>query len=186
MYGLFWSGLLNKQKSFLVIQNYLGVFFNIIFTRFSLSDYRADIDGLRAIAVLLVLFFHIEIAFFSGGFIGVDIFFTISGFLITGILLKETSNNNFSFIRFYTRRSLRLLPAYLFLLLVTLFVGVYLLTPLALEDLIKSSIASSLFISNFYFLFEHGGYFSTAAHQLPLLHTWSLSVEEQFYLLNEY
>lgn len=148
-----------------------------------MKGYRADIDGLRAIAVLCVLFFHLDIALFSGGFIGVDVFFTISGFLITGIVIKEHDKGLFSFTRFYTRRALRLLPAYLFLLLVSLLVGMILLTPIAYKELISSAIASSLFSSNMYFLFTQGGYFSNAAHELPLLHTWSLSVEEQFYLI---
>lgn len=145
--------------------------------------YRADIDGLRAIAVLSVLFFHIDVALFSGGFVGVDIFFTISGFLITSILLKAKQADNFSFRAFYARRALRILPAYLVLVFITIFIGLVLLAPLAYKGLLESAIASSLFSSNLYFLFTLGGYFSAAAHELPLLHTWSLSVEEQFYLI---
>lgn len=145
--------------------------------------YRADIDGLRAVAVLSVLFFHIDISLFSGGFVGVDVFFTISGFLITSILLKAKLSGNFSFREFYSRRALRILPAYLVLVFITSVVGFILLAPIAYKQLLESTIASSLFASNFYFLFTLGGYFSAAAHELPLLHTWSLSVEEQFYLL---
>lgn len=145
--------------------------------------YRADIDGLRAIAVLSVLFFHIDISLFSGGFVGVDIFFTISGFLITSILLKAKQSDSFSFREFYARRAFRILPAYLVLVFVTTIVGLVLLAPVAYKLLLESTIASSLFASNVYFLFTLGGYFSAAAHELPLLHTWSLSVEEQFYLL---
>ena len=145
--------------------------------------YRADIDGLRAIAVLLVLLLHLEVALFSGGFIGVDVFFTISGFLISGIVLKEKSAGNFSFIRFYSRRALRIIPAYLVVLLMTLLIGAIFLAPLAYKGLLESALASSLFVSNMYFLLTQGGYFSAASHELPLLHTWSLSVEEQFYVL---
>lgn len=140
-------------------------------------------DGIRAIAVLLVLFFHVDFAFFKAGFIGVDIFFTISGFLISGIVLREAQTTGFSFKRFYIRRATRLLPAYLFMLVVTMLVSIYVLAPLALYDFLKSALASSLFVSNFYFLLNHSGYFSTSVHELPLLHTWSLSVEEQFYLI---
>ena len=145
--------------------------------------YRADIDGLRAIAVLSVLFFHVDISLFGGGFVGVDVFFTISGFLITSILLKAKQTEKFSFLEFYKRRALRIIPAYIVLVLLTTIAGFVILAPLAFKELLESTIASSLFASNFYFLFTLGGYFSAAAHELPLLHTWSLSVEEQFYLI---
>tara|TARA_B100001063_G_scaffold246967_1_gene288887 strand:+ start:36518 stop:38428 length:1911 start_codon:yes stop_codon:yes gene_type:complete len=147
------------------------------------NKYRKDLDGIRAIAVLLVLFFHVDIVVFKAGFIGVDIFFTISGFLISGIVLREVQTTGFSFKKFYIRRATRLLPAYLFMLIITLLASLYILAPLALFDFFKSALASSLFVSNFYFLFNHSGYFSTSVHELPLLHTWSLSVEEQFYLI---
>lgn len=149
----------------------------------SIKGYRADIDGLRAVAVLCVLFFHLDIGLFASGFIGVDVFFTISGFLITGIVLKECHKGNFSFGRFYIRRALRLLPAYLFLLIAVIVFAVIIMPPIAFDNMLQSAIASSFFVSNFYFLFQQGGYFSTSATELPLLHTWSLSVEEQFYLL---
>jgi len=148
-----------------------------------MKAYRADIDGLRAIAVLCVLFFHLDISLFSGGFVGVDVFFTISGFLISGIIIRELVAGPFSFKNFYIRRALRILPAYLFLLLCCIITGYILLTPIAYKELIESAIASSVFLSNIYFLVTQGGYFSSAAHELPLLHTWSLSVEEQFYLI---
>lgn len=148
-----------------------------------MNKYRRDLDGIRAIAVLLVLFFHVDFSLFKAGFIGVDIFFTISGFLISGIVLREAQSTGFSFKHFYIRRATRLLPAYLFMLTVTLFVSIIVLAPLALFDFFKSALASSLFVSNFYFLLNHSGYFSTSVHELPLLHTWSLSVEEQFYLI---
>lgn len=145
--------------------------------------YRKDLDGIRAIAVLLVLFFHVDVALFKAGFIGVDIFFTISGFLISGIVLRDAQSFGFSFKKFYIRRATRLLPAYLFMLVITLIMCSYILAPIAMLDFLQSALASSLFVSNFYFLINHSGYFSTTVHELPLLHTWSLSVEEQFYLI---
>lgn len=148
-----------------------------------MKHYRADIDGLRAIAVLLVLFFHIDWLVFQAGFIGVDVFFTISGFLITSILLKDINRESFTFLGFYKKRAFRLLPAYLFMLIIALCVFYFILGPLAYQDLLASGFASTIFASNFYFFFHHGGYFSTLVTELPLLHTWSLAVEEQFYLL---
>jgi len=148
-----------------------------------LFNYRADIDGLRAVAVLSVLLYHVEISLFSGGFVGVDIFFTISGFLITNIVLKGLSNDSFSFKSFYIKRAARLLPAYLVVLFFVTLSGWFILAPLAFKGLLQSALASTVFSSNFYFLFFHGGYFATSAHELPLLHTWSLAVEEQFYII---
>ncbi|MBL4910770.1 MAG: acyltransferase [Alteromonadaceae bacterium] len=145
--------------------------------------YRADIDGLRAFAVLVVLFFHLDFALFKGGFVGVDVFFTISGFLITGIVLKESVGGAFSFSRFYARRATRLIPAYLVIIIFSLTAAWFLLPPIAFGEFQESAISSMFFSSNFYFLFTQGGYFSSAADSIPLLHTWSLSVEEQFYLL---
>ena len=148
-----------------------------------MESYRADIDGLRAVAVLLVLFYHIDWEVFKAGFIGVDVFFTISGFLITSILLKDMDNGTFTFLKFYKKRAFRLLPAYLFMLVITLVAFYYVLGPLAYSDFLVSALSSTIFASNFYFFFYHGGYFSTLVTELPLLHTWSLAVEEQFYLL---
>lgn len=146
-------------------------------------EYRSDIDGLRAFAVLLVVFFHLDVGVISGGFIGVDIFFTISGFLISSIIFKSYAKNKFSFKEFYIRRATRLIPAYLTVLISTLLAGMYILPPNALSELINSAIASTLFFSNIYFMLMQSGYFSAATHEFPLLHTWSLSVEEQFYLV---
>jgi peptidoglycan/LPS O-acetylase OafA/YrhL len=148
-----------------------------------MNTYRADIDGLRALAVLLVLFYHVDITLFSGGFVGVDIFFTISGFLITNIVIKDLVKGNFSFVSFYIRRASRLLPAYISLLFFVMCFGCFILAPIAYQGLLESALSSLLFSSNFYFLFFHTGYFSTAVNELPLLHTWSLAVEEQFYLV---
>ncbi len=143
--------------------------------------YRADIDGLRAIAVLAVLFFHSGISLFSGGYVGVDIFFVISGYLITTIIIREIANDNFSIVRFYERRFRRILPALAVVTLASLMAGFFLLTPEGLSSLGKSVIATALFSSNMLFYFE-SGYFDGAAEMKPLLHTWSLAVEEQYYI----
>lgn len=146
-------------------------------------DYRKDIDGLRAIAVLLVVFFHIEVPFFTGGYIGVDVFFTISGFLISTIILSQCHAGVFSFRRFYIRRAWRLIPAYLFMIITVIGLGWLLLAPLAFTELLRTAASSAFSVSNIYFYFAYGGYFAQSSHEVPLLHSWSLSVEEQFYLL---
>lgn len=149
--------------------------------------YRPEIDGLRAIAVLSVLFYHAEIFFwgvnpFKGGFIGVDVFFVISGYLITLILLKELNANKFSLTRYYERRARRILPVLFFVMLVTIPLGIHFLTPEPLKEFGKSLLASTLFSSNFLF-YKLGGYADQPNALKPFLHTWSLSVEEQFYLV---
>jgi len=146
-------------------------------------NYRPDIDGLRAIAVLLVVFYHAGFSSISGGFIGVDVFFVLSGFLITLILDKEIRSGIFSFKSFYLRRIRRLLPALLFMLSTTTVAAFYYLVP---GDLIAfgTSLKYSLFsLSNVYFWLNTSGYFAKNINELPLLHTWSLSVEEQFYFV---
>ncbi len=143
--------------------------------------YRKEIDGLRAVAVLPVLFFHADFNFFSGGFLGVDVFFVISGFLITSILLKDISQHRFSLLYFYERRARRIMPALLFMGLGTL-VFAYVAMPRHLFKDFGMSLANVYtFTSNIYFQLT-SGYFSTVADQKPLLHTWSLAVEEQYYL----
>jgi peptidoglycan/LPS O-acetylase OafA/YrhL len=144
-------------------------------------SYRADIDGLRAIAVLLIVFFHLG-AYPPGGFIGVDIFFVISGFLITIIIVQEHGAGRFSFMAFYARRIKRILPALLVMLAVVLGAGAFLLMPGDYEVTGRSALYTATSLSNFYFL-RHTGYFDAAADMMPLLHTWSLGVEEQFYLV---
>ncbi|MCK0152847.1 acyltransferase [Alcanivorax sp. S6407] len=143
--------------------------------------YRADIDGLRALAVLPVMIFHAGADWLPGGFVGVDIFFVISGYLISKIIINEVDRGGFSFSRFYERRIRRIVPA----LLVVLFVTVILFQAISLPDQAvntsKSAIAALLSVSNFYF-WGQSGYFSPTAEFMPLLHTWSLGVEEQFYL----
>ncbi len=146
-------------------------------------DYRRDIDGLRAVAVLLVLLYHAGFARISGGFIGVDVFFVLTGFLITAILSAEMSAGTFSIQRFYLRRIRRLMPALLFVLAATTVAGFLLLARADLEALLDSDRFTLLSAANVYFWLNTGGYFDADVHELPLLHTWSLGVEEQFYLL---
>lgn len=143
--------------------------------------YRKDIDGLRAIAVVSVVATHAGIFGVSGGFVGVDIFFVISGFLITGIVHEQLRAGQFSLADFYQRRIKRIIPALLIVVLFTLVMGVFLLLPEELESLARSSIAASLYVSNLFF-WQEADYFAAEAEVLPLLHTWSLAVEEQFYL----
>ncbi len=147
-----------------------------------LSGYRADIDGLRAIAVLPVLLFHAHVPGFTGGYIGVDIFFVISGYLITGILLNDLDQSRFSILRFYERRVRRIFPALCAVLLGTLVASWWLLLPAQLNDLGNSLPAATFFYANYHYMFE-AGYFSAPAESQPLLHTWSLAVEEQFYIV---
>ncbi|NTU54173.1 MAG: acyltransferase, partial [Chlorobiaceae bacterium] len=144
--------------------------------------YRSDIDGLRAIAVLSVLFFHTEVPGFSGGYVGVDVFFVISGFLITNIILKDIQEGRFSVARFYERRIRRIFPALFPVIFFVLVFGILFYYPSAMRDLGMSINTTTLFSSNIYFL-RQSGYFDAAVIVKPLLHTWSLAVEEQFYIV---
>ncbi|HOO49911.1 MAG TPA: acyltransferase family protein, partial [Alphaproteobacteria bacterium] len=143
--------------------------------------YRPDIDGMRAIAVLSVLLYHGNVSGIPGGFMGVDIFFVISGFLITSLILKDIENNNFSMISFWERRARRILPPLFLVVGFAILTGVYLLLPQDLVQLGKEIGSQSLFSSNILFT-KQGGYFNVAADLKPLLHTWSLAVEEQYYV----
>ncbi len=144
--------------------------------------YRPDIDGLRGIAVLSVMFFHADFSIFEGGYIGVDIFFVISGFLITNLILNEIKNGKFRLQDFYLRRARRLFPA-LFLTIFFCFPFIFFIfTPPYIEEFGESLIYVIFFLSNIYFWLDVG-YFSFSAELKPLLHTWSLAVEEQFYIL---
>ncbi len=147
-----------------------------------MTMYRPEIDGLRAIAVLSVVLSHANFTAFSGGFIGVDVFFVISGYLITRIILGEYADGRFSLVRFYERRARRILPALFFVALVCLPFAWLLLMPSAYEDFSKSLIATAFSVSNFYF-WKKTDYFATESGEVPLLHTWSLGVEEQYYML---
>ena len=146
------------------------------------SGYLPHIDGLRGIAVLAILLFHLNIPGAHGGFLGVDIFFVISGFLITGQVSRLAINQEFSLSNFYLRRGRRLLPALFATLLISMIIGFYVLSPHDLILLAKSVLASQFFYSNLYF-WSTAGYFSDISQSNILLHTWSLSVEEQFYLI---
>jgi len=147
------------------------------------TQYRPEIDGLRAIAVLLVILNHVGFSTFSGGFIGVDVFFVISGYLITGITFGQLNKGTFTFKDFYIRRARRILPAFYVMLLAVLVAGYMMYLPSDLKFLAESAISSISFASNIFFSQNSGGYFSPNAEELPLLHIWSLSVEEQFYFL---
>ena len=144
--------------------------------------YRAEIDGLRALAVLPVILFHAGFEWFSGGFVGVDVFFVISGYLITTIIISEMAEGKFSIINFYERRARRILPALFFVMATCLPFAWLWLTPSDLKDFGQSLVAVSTFSSNILFWLE-SGYFASAAELKPLLHTWSLAVEEQYYIL---
>lgn len=145
-------------------------------------NYRREIDGLRALAVLPVILFHAGFETFSGGFVGVDVFFVISGYLITTILLAELKEGKFSIINFYERRIRRILPALFLVMFVCLPLAWFWLLPSYMKEFSQSLIAVPMFVSNILFLHETG-YFETAAELKPLLHTWSLAVEEQFYVI---
>ena len=144
--------------------------------------YCKQIDGLRAIAIISVILFHFNIPHFEGGFTGVDIFFVISGFLVTSIIVRNIELGKFSFIEFYLRRARRLLPALFITILLTGIIAFLIFSPIEFELYAKSSIFSVLFSSNISFWLE-SGYFDANKYTKPLLHTWSLSVEEQFYLI---
>lgn len=151
--------------------------------------YRPEIDGLRGIAVLAVILYHTQITlfdhnFFDGGFIGVDIFFVISGYLITSLILKELeTTGKFSFIYFYERRARRILPVLFVVMFASLPAAWMYLLPIAFIDFSKSVLSSLVFSSNFYFWYEGQQYAAESALLKPFLHTWSLSVEEQFYII---
>lgn len=144
-------------------------------------SYRADVDGLRALAIIPVLLFHVDISGFGGGFVGVDIFFVISGFLITSIIAREIESNSFTFVNFWARRARRILPASILMILGCLIAGWFILAPDDYFDLGRSAREQAYFAGNFYF-WKESGYFDGPSELKPLLHTWSLAVEEQFYL----
>jgi peptidoglycan/LPS O-acetylase OafA/YrhL len=144
--------------------------------------YRADIDGLRAVAVLTVIAYHAFPQWARGGFIGVDVFFTISGFLISTIIFKGLADDKFSFTDFYSRRIRRIFPALIAVLAVCLAFGWFVLLPHEYKQLAKHVVGGATFISNF-LLWQESGYFDNTADTKPLLHLWSLGIEEQFYIL---
>jgi peptidoglycan/LPS O-acetylase OafA/YrhL len=145
-------------------------------------NYRREIDGLRAVAVVPVILFHAGFGVFSGGYAGVDVFFVISGYLITSILINELEQGKFSILRFYERRARRILPALFVVMLACLPFAYMWMLPSQLEDFAQSLVAVVFFGSNILF-WRESGYFGAAAELKPLLHTWSLAVEEQYYLI---
>ena len=145
--------------------------------------FSKEIQGMRAMAVLAVILVHLGISWLPGGFIGVDIFFVISGYLITGLLVREyQKDGDIKLVEFYRRRVRRLLPALLVVCLLSTLAGFLLLSDERYYALLHSALSALFSVSNIYF-FSQVGYFDSAALTKPLLHTWSLGVEEQFYLL---
>jgi hypothetical protein len=143
--------------------------------------YRPEVDGLRAIAVLPVILFHAGAPWFGGGYVGVDVFFVISGYLITSILVEDLERGRFSLARFYERRARRILPALFFVLACTSVAAWVLMVPSQFEEYARALVAVVFFVSNIHF-WRVEDYFAPAAEQNPLLHTWSLAVEEQCYI----
>ena len=144
--------------------------------------YRAEIDGLRAIAIIPVILFHAGVSGFQGGFVGVDVFFVISGYLITTIILKGIKEETFSFYQFYERRVRRLFPALFVVVFISYIVAFLILLPQDFKDFSNSVISVALFVSNIFF-YSQADYFGKGVELTPLIHTWSLSVEEQFYIV---
>jgi peptidoglycan/LPS O-acetylase OafA/YrhL len=146
--------------------------------------FRPDIEGLRALALGLVIASHAELPFLRGGFVGVDVFFVLSGYLITSLLTQELSaSGTVSFTRFFARRARRLLPAAITMVLVVCSAEAIIMNPVAQFNTLKSALATVLYCSNLYFAHFQLQYFSPHTETNPLLHTWSLAVEEQFYLI---
>src|SRR6056297_1339994 len=145
-------------------------------------QYRPEIDGLRAVAVVPVILFHAGFALFSGGYVGVDVFFVISGYLITSLILEDLDRGTFSLLHFYERRARRIFPALFLVVAACIPFAWALMLPDQLKDFSQSVAAVILFSSNVLF-WQESGYFDGAAELKPLLHTWSLAVEEQFYIV---
>lgn len=146
-----------------------------------MHTYRHEIDGLRALAVLPVILFHAGFSQFSGGYVGVDVFFVISGYLITGLIVDEMKRGDFSLVSFYERRARRILPALFVVLLASTAMAWLWMLPVYMKEFSQSLMAVSAFVSNIFF-WRVSGYFDTTTELKPLFHTWSLAVEEQFYL----
>lgn len=150
---------------------------------FGRISYRADIDGLRAVAIISVLIFHLFPNWLPGGFIGVDIFFVISGYLISRILFKGLTNNTFSFFDFYARRVRRIFPAVILVVLVTSVLAYLLLTPYEYKSFVKDIPYAAFFLENYRLYTTTGGYWDISTELKPLMHFWSLAVEEQYYII---
>lgn len=143
--------------------------------------YRPEIDGLRTVALVPVVLFHAGVSVFSGGFIGVDVFFVISGYLITSILLGDLESGSYSILKFYERRARRILPALMVVILASIPFAWFWMVPTQYKDFSQSLVSIAAFSSNILFFLEED-YFAPAAELKPMLHTWSLAVEEQFYI----
>jgi peptidoglycan/LPS O-acetylase OafA/YrhL len=148
------------------------------------AHFRPDVEGLRAVAVVAVLLYHMRLPLFPGGFVGVDVFFVISGFLITGLLLRELAGTGrVDFVAFYARRARRLLPMALLVIVATVALAALVLSPIELRDVAGDAAAAALYVSNYWFAAQSTDYLAGDRAVLPLLHYWSLGVEEQFYLV---
>ncbi|EBO4434084.1 acyltransferase, partial [Salmonella enterica] len=147
-----------------------------------LKKYRADIDGLRAIAVLAVIVFHLNPNLLPGGFVGVDIFFVISGYLITSIIYNDIKSNSFSYKGFYNRRIKRILPIFFVVLFATIIASALVMMPEDFKFMMRSAFSTIIFSSNIFFS-TNVNYFAQDVKEYPLLHTWSLSTEEQYYFI---
>src|ERR1700686_3034199 len=183
-FGIFAGGAILAPRGLYVSADFLCVLRAILdWPMFSSAStkYRPDIDGLRAIAVMLVVNFHAFPEAMPGGFIGVDIFFVISGFLITGIIVRELDQQRFSLLAFYNRRIRRIFPALIVVLGATLVLGWLWMLPAAYAQLSADLFASAAFFANIALLLQ-SGYFDVESAKKPLLHLWSLGIEEQFYL----
>ena len=146
------------------------------------APYQPEIDGIRAIAVFAVVFYHLKISFINGGFVGVDIFFVISGYLITNIIKSEVERKKFSYRLFFIKRFKRLLPALVFVSLVSFIFAFFILSPSDYSNFSKSILSSILFTSNIFF-WTQSNYFDQISEFKPFLHTWSLGIEMTFYLV---
>src|SRR5882757_2700299 len=147
------------------------------------ASLRTDVEGLRAVAIILVVAFHAGVAGITGGFIGVDVFYVLSGYLITGLLVREIrEKSRLNLLQFYARRMRRLLPASALVLIVSLMAAIALFAPQELNFAARGARASALYVSNVFFAATAGDYFGPRVATNPMLHTWSLSVEEQFYV----
>ena len=144
------------------------------------NKYRTDIDGLRAIAVISVILFHLK--YISNGYLGVDVFFVISGYLITSIIYKEVESNSFSILKFYEKRIRRIIPLVLFTSFVAFILGLFFMLPDDLENLSQAVFASNFSVNNILMRITSSDYWAIKNDYKPLMHTWSLGIEEQFYL----
>jgi peptidoglycan/LPS O-acetylase OafA/YrhL len=146
-------------------------------------NYRAELDGLRAIAVLSVIFYHAHFSLFKGGYVGIDVFFVLSGFLMSSIILREKEADKFTLRAFYERRARRILPMLMFTLLTSYMPAYYFMLHNDFVFYAKSAFFSSIAVANIFYSTTTRSYFDTSTDRIPLVHTWTLGVEEQFYVI---